>query len=106
MDEVEKIYPKVNTDDGLKFRFKYWGKFFTIRFAWNPIFLLEHIYTDMWGNNFAEVYKKAKEWGKIEHNDAVNLKAAQAMCEFILNCISNIRSPFVIYVKDDDKAVE
>jgi hypothetical protein len=106
MDEVEKIYPKVNTDDGLKFWFKYWGKFFTMRFAGNPIFLLEHIYTDMWGKNFAEVYKKAKEGVKLEHEEVINLKAAQAMSEFVLNCISKIRSPFVIYVKDDDKAVE
>ena len=99
----KKIYPKVKTEKGLAFLFKDWNKSYLIKFAWNPMLLIEQIYIDMGWENFMENYKLAKEW-KLEW-DALELMqasvdSAKLICKFFKNIWDRKKSPFVVYVSD------
>jgi len=100
-----KLYPKMGKDEGwLKFFFNHQDKHFTMRFAWNPIMLLEFMYKKMWGLNFTSVYRDAKAWKPINKLEAKLLsdssKNVNELLELFQLIDDNNKSPFVVYVSD------
>ena len=97
-----KIYPKVKTNDWLKFTFKYKGEQFTIRFAGKPLYLLERLYEKAWGKDFEVNYTRAKAWKEIPDEEYKALYSATIMCESILSVFADIERPLVVYIRDVD----
>lgn len=99
----KKIYPRVKTEKWLAFLFKDWNKSYLIKFAWNPMLLIEQIYIDMGWENFMSNYKLAKQW-KLEWTDLELMQSAVDTAKLICNFFKNIwdrkKSPFVVYVSD------
>jgi hypothetical protein len=100
----KKIYPKVKTEKGLAFLFRNNGKSYLIKFAWNPMLLIEQAYIEMGWENFRENYKLAKEWKlqdkeiKETLEDAVS--CAKTICRMIQNISDRGKAPLVVYVSD------
>ena len=112
----KKIYPKVDKDTSIKFRFNNNDKHYTIRFAGNPLFIIEYLYNDLWGTDFMKVYKMV-ELNDLDSLSQENINAlAQAitLARKFLHTLETIgedgRSPLVIYVDDliveDKTAIE
>ena len=95
-----KLYPKVKTNDWLKFTFKHNWEQFTIRFAGKPLYLLERLYEKAWWKDFEVIYNKAKNGEQIWDEEYVALNSAIIMCETILSVFADIERPLVVYVRD------
>ena len=98
-----KLYPKTTKDNWwIKFYFDYLDKHYTIRFAWNPILLLEAKFKELWWKDFNWAYASAKE--KSNHAEKnILLKAGSLVTDFLstLEQIDKMwRSPFVVYIKN------
>jgi len=102
----KKIYPKVDKDTAIKFWFNDNERHYTIRFAWNPLFIIEFLYNDLGWKDFMATYRK------VEHNDLENLDKtdmdilAQAisLSRKFLSTLEAIgeanKSPLVVYADD------
>jgi len=98
-----KLYPKLWKDDnGRKFHFDEWNLHFTVRFAGNPLLLLEYLYIKRWGENFPTAYQTAKEW--TSHEGHKLLRECRDDIAELLDVIDNIhangKSSLVVYIND------
>lgn len=104
-----KIYPVTGYDDhGIKFYFDLetkasQKKHLTIRFAGNPMLLLEYLFIYRWGTNFTETYESVK----LPHTNTPNTvilkqcaKETKELMEVLSLMSDNRKSPFVIYIND------
>lgn len=98
-----KLYPKASKDEsGIKFFFDHGWFHYTLRFAWNPIMLLEFLYKKKWLDDFYKVYDELKQ-GKVSDHGLILKQCAKEVQEHLelLEYISdNKKSPYVIYVKE------
>ena len=76
---------------------------YMVRFAGNPLLLLESYYNINWWTNFMEVYNSIKQ-GNIEKEQKKNIKAlekAQKSCKEFFSAVLNIqtmqKSTLVVY---------
>lgn len=61
----KKIYPRLIKDEnGLKFHFDNGNSHYTLRFAGNPLLLLEYLYIQRGGVDFQNAYNAAKDGTK------------------------------------------
>lgn len=104
-----KIFPKMNKPDdknpSLSYDFHYQWTNFTIRFAGNPILLLEVIYKEKWGERFNATYKAFKEGKALEYRNKTILIEAIKETNKILEYFVVVNekkglSPFVIYTSN------
>lgn len=105
MSKSLKLYPKMGKDDWwIKFYFDHQDKHYTIRFAWNPIMLLEFMYNKLWWENFTTVYRSAKAGIPISKKDAKLLsdcsKSVNEFLELFQYIDENKKSAFVVYISD------
>ena len=99
----KKLYPKLSKDDnGRKFHFDEGNLHFTIRFAGNPLLLLEYLYIKRWGTDFPIAYQLAKEW-KPHEGHALLRECRDNLAE-LLEVMDNIhqngKSSLVVYVNE------
>lgn len=99
----KKVYPKLQKDaTGLKFHFDEWEQHFTVRFAGNPLLLLEYLYIKRWGSDFVNAYTSAKE-GKVHEWHKLLRECRDDLAE-LLEVISlvhaNGKNSLVVYVND------
>lgn len=99
--QVKKLYPKFSSDAwGMKFFFDDNDTHYTIRFAGNPIILLESLYTMKGGRNFMLEYSRAKD-GQPLDNEPLMRSCVEKIDEFmqiIEHTYQSNLSPFVVYV--------
>lgn len=101
-----KLYPKRGYKDGINFHFKLDDNWFSIKFAGNPLIVIEQLYKDAWWEDFARVYETAKlEPNKLQPEEKDRLQFAIATTEVFLKALSNAsKSPVVVYTNyGDDK---
>lgn len=108
MTKNNKLYPITGYDmHGIKFFFdcefpEKSKKHFTIRFAGNPMLVLEYMYVHRGGKDFFDTYEKVKKGEKPEGRELLK-RCATDVSEFMdaMALMSdNQKSPFVIYVND------
>ena len=108
MTKNNKLYPVTGYDaHGIKFFFdaefpEKCKKHFTVRFAGNPMLVLEYLYIHRGGADFFKTYETVKAGGKCEGADLLK-KCAKDVAEFtdaLALMADNQKSPFVIYVND------
>lgn len=94
-----KLYPERFYKDGINFRFEADGHWFNIRFAGNPMIVIEQLYKDAWWTNFKEAYEIAKlNPSKLKQEDRDRLQFAVATTNVFLSALSHsYKSPLVVY---------
>lgn len=98
-----KLYPKTTKDEsGIKFFFDNGWFHYTIRFAGNPIMLLEFLYKKEYWEDFYKAYDDAKTWIRNEwtRNLQQCIKKVNEYLELLEYIASNWKSPYVVYVKE------
>ena len=99
----KKVYPKLSTDEnGKKFHFDEGNTHFTIRFAGNPMLLLEYLFIKRWGSDFTNAYQYAKE-GKSHEGHPLLRECRDDLSELleVIDLIhSNGKNSLVVYIND------
>ena len=100
-----KLYPKRGYKDGINFHFKLDDNWFSIKFAGNPLIILEQLYIDAGWEDFHRVYEVAKtEPSKLTPEEKDRLQFAVTTTEVFLKALSNAsKSPIVVYTNYGDK---
>ena len=100
-----KLYPKKGYKDWINFHFKLNNYWFSIKFAGNPLIVIEQLYKDAGGEDFARVYETAKtEPNKLTTEEKDRLQFAVATTEVFLKALSNAsKSPLVVYTNYGDE---
>ena len=94
-----KLYPKKGYKGWINFHFKLDDNWFSIKFAGNPLIVIEQLYIDAWWEDFKRVYETAKtEPNKLTKEEKDRLQFAVATTEVFLQALSNTsKSPIVVY---------
>lgn len=94
-----KLYPKKGYKWGINFHFKLDDTRFSIKFAGNPLIVIEQLYIDAWGEDFKRVYETAKlSPNDLTKEERDRLQFAVATTEVFLQALSNAtKSPIVVY---------
>lgn len=99
-----KIYPRVSVDTAIKFVFDDEWRHYTIRLAWQPLFLTEQLYKDFWWTTFLESYSKYLDSSLDDEKEIEMIKQAIKLTKTFTDAMARIwdrwRSPIVIYADD------
>lgn len=113
-NETAKKYFRCSVDgSGPKFFCNYGGYHYTLRFAGNPIYLLEHFYAKEGGSQaeFDAVYALQKEGKPLAGYPGAleRLKKAASKADEMISALKDIalggKSPFVMYVSPYDESM-
>lgn len=101
-----KLYPKKGYKGGINFHFKLDNNWFSIKFAGNPLIVIEQLYIDAWWEDFHRVYETAKtEPNKLTKKEKDRLQFAIATTEVFLQALSNAtKAPLVVYTNYGEQA--
>lgn len=94
-----KLYPKKGYKGWINFHFKLDNYWFSVKFAGNPLIVIEQLYKDAWWEDFHKAYETAKtEPDKLTQEEKDKLQFAIATTEVFLQALSNTtKSPIVVY---------
>ena len=94
-----KLYPKKGYKGWINFHFKLDNNWFSIKFAGNPLIVIEQLYIDAGWEDFKRVYETAKlNPQDLNEDERDRLQFAVATTEVFLQALSNAtKSPVVVY---------
>ena len=94
-----KLYPKKGYKGWINFHFKLDNYWFSVKFAGNPLIVIEQLYKDAWWEDFHKAYETAKtEPDKLTQEEKDKLQFAITTTEVFLQALSNTtKSPIVVY---------
>lgn len=94
-----KLYPKKGYKWWINFHFHLDDNWFCIKFAGNPLIVIEQLYKDAWGEDFMKAYETAKlNPDRLTKEEKDRLQFAIATTEVFLKALSNTsKAPFVVY---------
>lgn len=94
-----KLYPKKGYKWGINFHFKLDDYWFSIKFAGNPLIVIEQLYKDAGWEDFMRVYETAKfNPQDLKQEERDRLQFAVATTEVFLKALSNAaKAPIVVY---------